>query len=67
MAKKRKVCSPAQEGQKDICAGLKYSIVQENAKCVKEIRDSNKWRLEALEESLTFSVDALSAIPTRQS
>ena len=66
MTKKRKVCSPSQEGQKDLCADLKDFIVQENAKCVKEIRDSNERRMGALEESLAFSLDALSAISTRQ-
>ena len=40
MTKKRKVCSPSQEGFSDIWAELKEFIVSENAKCVKEIKDS---------------------------
>ena len=66
MTKKRKVCSPTQEEQSDICAELKRFIVQENAKCVKEIKDSNDRRLVAIEESLSFSMDALTAVSDRQ-
>ena len=41
--------------------------MQENAKRVKGIRDSNERRLGALEESLAFSMDVLSAVSNRQS
>ena len=66
MTKKRKVCSPSQEGQSDICAELKQFIVQENAKCVKEIKDSNDKRLSALEESLSFAMDSIAVVSDRQ-
>ncbi|KAF0295826.1 hypothetical protein FJT64_006704 [Amphibalanus amphitrite] len=68
MPKRRKVCSPAQEGQSDgdICAELKEFIARENAKCVKEIRDSNDKRLVAIEESLSFAMDSLTAVSERQ-
>ncbi|KAF0300618.1 hypothetical protein FJT64_003284 [Amphibalanus amphitrite] len=66
MTKKRKVCSPSQEGQRDLCSELKEFIVSENAKCVKEIKDSNDRRLAALEESLSFAMDSLSAVSERQ-
>ena len=66
MTKKRKVCSPSQEGQRDMCSELKEFIVSENAKCVKEIKDSNNRRIVALEESLSFALDSLTAVSERQ-
>ena len=66
MTKKRKAaCSPA-EGDGDICSELKKFIVQENAKCVKEIKESNERRLTALETSLSFAMDSLTAVSDRQ-
>lgn len=64
--KKRKACSPTQEGQHDVCAELKAFIVRENEKCVKEIKDSNDRRMVAVEESLSFAMDSLSAVSNRQ-
>ncbi|KAF0287851.1 Brevican core protein [Amphibalanus amphitrite] len=68
MGKRRKVCSPSQEGPSDgdICAELKEFIVSENSKCVKEIRDSNDRRIAAVEESLSFAMDSLTAMSERQ-
>ena len=66
MTKKRKVNSPMQEGHSDLCADLKDFIVKENAKCVKEIKDSNDRRLVALEDSLSFTMDALTSVSARQ-
>ena len=62
------MCSPSQEGPSDgdICAELKEFIVSENSKCVKEIRDSNDRRIAAVEESLSFAMDSLTAISERQ-
>lgn len=65
MTKKRKVCSP-QTGESEICADLKAFIVQENAKCVKEIKESNERRLVAIEESLSFALDSITAVSERQ-
>ena len=66
MTKRRKVSSPVQEGQSDICAELKTFITQENAKFVREIKDSNERRLTALEDSLSFAMDSLAAVSNRQ-
>ena len=66
MTKKRKACSPTQDDSNNICAELKAFIVSENAKCVKEIRDSNDRRLRAVEKSLSFALDSLSAVSNRQ-
>ena len=66
MTKKRKAYSPTQDGQSDVCAELKEFIVRENAKCVKEIKDSNDRRLVAVEESLSFAMDSLRTISDRQ-
>ena len=66
MTKKRKACSPTQEAQRDMCAELKEFIVRENAKSVKEIKDSNDRRLIAIEESLSFAMDGLAAVSDRQ-
>ena len=62
--KRRKPNSPAQaqQGESDICAELKLFITQENAKSVKEIKDSNERRLEALEDALSFAMDSLMAV-----
>ena len=38
----------------------------ENVKSVKEIKDSNDRRLVALEDSLSFTMDALTSISARQ-
>ena len=65
MNKKRKASSPGQ-GQSDMCADLKQFIAKENAKSVKEIKESNEKRMAAIEESLTFAMDALSAVSERQ-
>ena len=66
MTKKRKTaCSPP-EGDNDICAELKRFIVQENSKCVSEIKASNERRLTALESSLSFAMDSLAAVSDRQ-
>ena len=64
--KKRKVNSPLQEGPSDLCANLKDFIVKENAKSVKEIKDSNNRRLAALEDSLSFTMDPLTSVSARQ-
>ena len=68
MTKKRKACSPTQDGagSTSFCEELKAFIVSENAKCVKEIRDSNDRRLGAIEESLSFALDSLAAVSNRQ-
>ena len=68
MPKRRKVCYPAQgeRSEVDICAELKEFIVLENAKCVKEIRGSNNRRFVALQESLSFAMDSLTAVSERQ-
>ena len=66
MTKKRKACSPPQENQSDLCAELKEFIVKENAKCVKEIKDSNERRISAMEDSLSFAMDAISSVSARQ-
>ena len=49
-----------------MCSDLKDFIVRENAKCVKEIKDSNDRRLVAVEESLSFAMDTLKAVSDRQ-
>ena len=54
------------ESQSDLCAQLKEFIVKENTKCVAEIKESNDRRLAALKDSLTFSMDALSSVSSRQ-
>ena len=41
MTKKRKTASSPAEGEGDICSELKKFIVQENAKCVRDIKESN--------------------------
>ena len=66
MNKKRKVCSPSQREQRDSCAELKEFITRENARCVKEIQDSNDRRIGALDESLSFAMDSLTAVSERQ-
>ena len=66
MTKKRKACSPTQDNQSDLCAELKEFIVKENAKCVKEIKDSNERRISAMEDSLSFAMDAISSVSARQ-
>ena len=72
MTKKRKVSSPPQEGQSgvqsqsELYADLKGFITRENAKCVKQIQESNDKRLVALEESLAFALDSVTAVSSRQ-
>ena len=67
MPKRRKVGSPSNEEQRDICAELKDFIVSENEKCVREIKKSNDRRIGALEESLSFAMDSIAAVSQRQS
>ena len=67
MPKRRKVGSPSNEEQRDICAELKDFIVSENEKCVREIEKSNDRRIGALEESLSFAMDSITAVSQRQS
>ena len=67
MTKKRKAGSPSQEGQSDINLGdLKEFIMMENAKNVKDIKESNERRLAAVEDSLSFTMDALTSVSARQ-
>ena len=66
MPKRRKVCSPSSEEQRDFCDKLKQFIVSENEKCVSEIKKSNDRRIGALEESLSFAMDSLIAVSQRQ-
>ena len=66
MTKKRKACSPKEDDKQDMCAELKDFIVRDNAKCVKEIKDSNDRCLTALENLLSFSMDGLKAVSDRQ-
>ena len=66
MAKKRKVCSPLQGDKSDVCEELKNFIASENVKCVEAIKESNERRIAAVEESLTFALDSLSAVSRRQ-
>ena len=47
-------------------AELKLFITQENAKTVKEIKDSNERRLVAIEDALSFAMDSLTAVSERQ-
>ena len=49
-----------------MCSDLKDFIVRENAKSVKEIKESNDRRLVAVEESLSFAMDTLRAVSDRQ-
>ena len=63
MTKNRKAGSPSQEGQSDINLGdLKEFIMMENAKNVKDIKESNERRLSAVEDSLSFTMDAADAL-----
>ena len=66
MTKKRNAASSPAEGEGDICTELKKFIVQENAKCVKEIKESSDRRLTALETSLSFAMDSIAAVSDRQ-
>ena len=66
MTKKRKVCSPPQGDQRENYEELKEFIVSENAKCVSEIREVNERRIAAVEESLNFALDSLTALSQRQ-
>ena len=66
MTKKRKACSPTDGVQSDLCEELKKFIVEENAKCVREIQAACDGRLVAIEESLSFAMDSLTAVSNRQ-
>ena len=58
MTKKRKGCSPTQESPSDRFAELKAFMERENAKEIKEYNDK---RMSALEESLSFALDSMTA------
>ena len=66
MTKKRKAGTQTQEGPSDPYAELKRFIIQENEKCVREITASNDKRLTAIEDSLSFALDAVKAVSDRQ-
>lgn len=72
MTKKRKVNSPKQDGHRemqssdDMCTELKEFIARENAKCVRQIKESNDQRLVAIEESLSFAIDSVKTVSDRQ-
>ena len=66
MKKRKTVCSPTQAVQSEIYSDLKAFIVRENERCVKEIQNSNDRRLEAIEASLNFAMDALQTVSARQ-
>ena len=66
MNKKRKASSPSQREQSDVYSELKVFIASENAKCVKEIKDSNDRSIVAVEVSLSFALDSLAAVTQRQ-
>ena len=66
MTKKRKVCSPPQGDRSDNYEELKEFIVRENSKCVEEIKTANERRIAAVEASLTFALDSITAVSQRQ-
>ena len=69
MTKKRKAGSPAQSGNldlSDMCDELKTFIASENTKCVREVQEASERRMRAMEDSLSFALDSVTALSDRQ-
>ena len=67
MSRKRNARSSAQGRGNftDICSELKTFIAEENAKVVREIKQSNDKRVAAMKESLSFTIDSIKTLSDR--
>ncbi|KAF0302163.1 hypothetical protein FJT64_025705 [Amphibalanus amphitrite] len=49
-----------------MCDELKTFIASENTKCVREVKEANDRRMQAVEDSLSFALDSVTALSNRQ-